>query len=201
MNKLITASLFVSILSGCAGLAPVDDAVLPQNATYTGEGMSKLMQTYTLSSPVEGNNDLGMCMSMNVQSQVVSFSGSSYKTGPLTGNVYAFDTTDKQGASKNMYSNGDVVVMTEQVKNVFTYGGIVSYSLKHDIAAKYEDGVLKMKFYNLDGAQSDTGSIGNSGFSGVYGVQTWISDIFWGSKNHYDSVFAKVAGCMASNAF
>ncbi|MCY9855902.1 hypothetical protein [Vibrio mediterranei] len=200
MNKLLLTTLSISTLAGCAGMMPVDESDLPKNATYTGEGMSKLMQTYTLSEPIEATNDLGMCMSMVVQSQEVSFSGTSYATGALTGNVYALDKTDKRGASKNMYSNGDVVVVTEQVKNAFTYG-IVGYHIKHDIAAKYEDGILKMKFYNLDGGQANSGSISNGGFNGVYGVQTWISDIFWGSKNHYDSVFAGVSECMSSDTF
>ncbi|MCD9471326.1 hypothetical protein [Photobacterium phosphoreum] len=198
--KYYTLAILSTSLIGCANFTPVAEEDLPKNATYEmyPNTSNKLLIEYFVTRKVELKQPLEYCLSSSVKNTDVSFDSTTYTVGAFTGNLYSKKNNSKTEAKKQIQTHSNISLTQEQISNAFVTGGFISMNMKHDIAAKYENGTLKLKFFNLNSEQANTGSMKNTGFKDR-GIVTWMSETFNGSVSQYEKTASKIVSCLSGS--
>lgn len=171
---------FISlVLCGCVttGSELSEKVILPDNVSLTlnNDGEYGYFDTVVFDYQLNKKMPFGkvaVCVAEKVESKeaVLQDSSASF-VGAYTGNYYdigsiksysgknVFKHVDKE--TKTLIANGSAK-FSKRMANV-NLTRFVRYNLK----AHLEENLLKIKFFNIEGAQQDSGSASNPGFSSV----------------------------------
>ncbi|USE39521.1 hypothetical protein [Endozoicomonas sp. SCSIO W0465] len=204
MKKVIIPFIASTILAGCAtGSFEAKEA--PEGVGYTGiYGKDGIMTSYRTSRKVQPKADLGVCIASNISASDVSFSGTQYSRGALTGNVYKLNDSNTEQAKGALTASSESMAMgVEQTTRVAkdSFGLMnLTYNLKHNVTAKIDGSSLKFKFDRLNFNQANSGSLGAGSFKDN-GVVTWIPSIVDGAIEQYNETADRITLCLNGDDF
>ncbi|MGY0216391.1 hypothetical protein ACWJJH_03270 [Endozoicomonadaceae bacterium StTr2] len=202
---IISAVSTVVLLSGCASNSDsFKERLAPEGVTYTEDrvyGYDALIVAYRTERKLKQQAPVNVCLDVELKSVQASFSGTNTVVGPATGNLYTTNSKTTADANNQVRGIETFSTGTEQL-SISAPDAIglmnLTFNLKHQVTARYVDGVLKFKFSNLNYVQSNAGYAAAGKFTNQ-GFASWIPSFETTALKVYNATADRVAACVAGD--
>ncbi|WP_346839803.1 hypothetical protein [Microbulbifer sp. SAOS-129_SWC] len=197
MIRLVTLGVAILAFAGCASMNAPDPAI-PDNVTLTPPAAynQQFIDTVRFEEPIEVHRSPARCVAEYVNNRAVTLSDSSSSfVGAFTGNYYQVNnSTESAGGQVLKYSDEKEVVAQGRETYTTTLLGVpIGNAVEFKLLVELGEGVVRLKFSDVQHAQLDTGGAANSGFGPV---GAWRGAGPVDAYHVMEGVANKVMGCI-----